>query len=1050
MNNTTNYHAQPFTQQQPQLGPGSQASSQQLQDIQAKMLWANYARQQQQMQNMQHAAMRAAAASGAISTSPTSSTGPGAPSVASSSIGGVSQSSPVQPNPLQSSASSQHGTPAPQSSSRPPSAAGGPLVNGSRTTSASPYVQSRHIPGGGPSVPGSAPSPAQPNGQPPDFYQQQQRAPSAMGNHTLPNGTMLNGPANVGMSIQQQQQQMMNRHASSMMPGQGGYDPRAVAQTMMGGPTPNMNMAPGSQQQQQMGIVSNGGIPLRHPQQQNQQGPQGTNVRRGPSMPPPGAPSSSAGSPMVRATSTVPNPQQQQQAAAQQIHQQNNLNQPPSLSHSSSSSSLTSDAFSQQQQPQPSHQQMQNGIAGTPRNSIPDMNFLAQQQQLRAAAAVLANGGPGVPQSMQVPSLGPMQMQQMMAARNVPPGGPSVNGIPQQSGAPGMGSMDSLSSLALQSFGLDQGLAHRTYGHSTQPQQQSPHPHPQQQQQQGAGGMPMGGMQGIMNTNKMMPPPSGPMATPRMSANVPPGFPPHQTPQHHQQQHPHPQQSPHGPPGSHAQQGHMMPPPSSHHPGQMLPPQQPHGHPAPHPSTGGVAFPGGGPVPTPPGTAGARHGLVGPGGVPVGSAHHPSSHAPGVHHAGAGVGHGANVLPLGPHPPSSSSLAAPGGAGIPGTAPGTGQLAPLAQGTPSAHSLLHQLDQVRLIQRQHEVQLRQEHAHTYYGAGTGTTREYALLLRDIVGTVNPKYPAPSGPDKDTNIGYHLQKEKTKDSDVDSVAGGTGSAELGQGGKNTESEKAKTEEKELPPPAILAQTLEQIYPPLKNVHQGTTRISILPRPSSPDDVTHGGALPALSPPSIKHIKDVVMRKDEEYEVEWREARARMDVEVKADVGGPLKWWERDVNLPPSAEEAARSRRTRLEVVWPQDGRAAREKRRKKPEIKLCVPSSIDLFICRGFARGRSRNLPPCCGTYADSTIRAFLRLFDRPRPSRAALRKPEELVPIRIDIEQEGHRLRETFVWNINGMLIMVPIFSSSHTHALFSPLLLRFRCDARDACSIDV
>ena len=940
MNNTTNYYAQPYTQQQAQLGPGTQASSQQLQEIQAKTLMANYTRQQQHMQNIQQAAaMRAAVASGAISTSPTSSTGPAAPSIASSSIGGVSQSSPVRPNPQQSSASSQHGTPGPQGSSRPPSAAGGPLINGSRNTSASPYVQSRHIPGGGPSVPGPAPSPAQPNGQPSDFYPQQQRAPSAMGN-----GTMMNGPTGAGMSIQQQQQHMMNRQANSMIPGQGAYDPRAVAQTMMGGPTPNMNMGLGPQQQQQMGMVSNGGIPLRHPQQQNHQGPQGTNVRRGPSMPPPGAPSSSTGSPMVRATSTVPNPQQQQQqAAAQQTQQQNNLNQPPPLSHSSSSSSLTSDAFSQSQQPQQPHQQMQNGIAATPRNSVPDMAFLAQQQQLRAAAAALANGGPGAPQSMQVPSLGPMQMQQMMAARNVSSsGGPNVNGIQQQSEAPGMGSMDSLSSLALQSFGhgLDGGLGNRTFGHSTQSQQPPSHPHPQQQHPQGAGGMPTAGVQGMMNANKMMPPPPGPMATPRMNTTVPPGFPLHHTPQHHQQQHLHPQHSPH-PSGPHAQQGHMMPPPSSHHPGPMLPPQPPHAHATPHAPLGGVAFPGGGPVSGPPAAAGTRHGPVGPGGVPIGSAHHPPSQAPTAHPAGAAVGHGASVLPLGPHPPISSSLVPPAGAGT--TAPGAGVLTPLAQGPPSTHSLLHQLDQVRHIQRQHEVQLRREHAHTYGGAGIGTTREYMMLLGDIVGNVNPKYPAPSGPDKDTSIAYHLQKEKPKDMDVDSVMNGT---EPGAGGKDKENEKVKTEEKELPPPAVLAQTLEQIYPPLKDVHQGTTRISILPRPSSPDDVTHGGALRPLSPPSIKHIKEVVMRKDEEYELEWREARVRMDAEVKADVGGPLKWWERDVGLPPGAEDA-RLRRTRLEVVWPQDGRAAREKRRKKQEIKLCVPS---FHLCRAFARG----------------------------------------------------------------------------------------------------
>ena len=131
----------------------------------------------------------------------------------------------------------------------------------------------------------------------------------------------------------------------------------------------------------------------------------------------------------------------------------------------------------------------------------------------------------------------------------------------------------------------------------------------------------------------------------------------------------------------------------------------------------------------------------------------------------------------------------------------------------------------------------------------------------------------------------------------------GSAALGIG-QNKGNERAKTEEKELPTPTVLAQTLGQVYVPLKDVNQGTTRISILPRPSSPDDVTHGGALPPLSRPSIKQIKEVVMRRDEEYELEWREARVRMDAEVKAEVGGPLKWWERDVSIPPNAEEVAR--------------------------------------------------------------------------------------------------------------------------------------------------
>lgn len=61
------------------------------------------------------------------------------------------------------------------------------------------------------------------------------------------------------------------------------------------------------------------------------------------------------------------------------------------------------------------------------------------------------------------------------------------------------------------------------------------------------------------------------------------------------------------------------------------------------------------------------------------------------------------------------------------------------------------------------------------------------------------------------------------------------------------------------------------------------------------------------------------------------------------------------------------------------------------------------------------------------------MIDRLRPSRAALRKPEELVPIRVDIEQEGHRLRETFVWNINGALGLLRQ-ASSRTLMLSLPL----------------
>ncbi|KAF8336441.1 uncharacterized protein EI90DRAFT_3119709 [Cantharellus anzutake] len=202
---------------------------------------------------------------------------------------------------------------------------------------------------------------------------------------------------------------------------------------------------------------------------------------------------------------------------------------------------------------------------------------------------------------------------------------------------------------------------------------------------------------------------------------------------------------------------------------------------------------------------------------------------------------------------------------------------------------------------------------------------------------------------------------------------------GKGAAEAEAAKSQRTRPSDAPPNVIAQTLAQINPALKTINQAVTNVRVLPFASDPSDVTHGGELPVLSEKDLLQMKEVT-KKDEEYEALWRGTRDRMSQEMEEAVGGTVKWWEKDLAAPDSVEE-----RTRLEIVWPDQSRQLREKRRERKEIRL-------------------------------------------PRPSRAASRRPEELVPIRIEIEHENHRLRDTFVWNLNDPVVTPEIFA--HTTCL--------------------
>jgi SWI/SNF-related matrix-associated actin-dependent regulator of chromatin subfamily B member 1 len=124
----------------------------------------------------------------------------------------------------------------------------------------------------------------------------------------------------------------------------------------------------------------------------------------------------------------------------------------------------------------------------------------------------------------------------------------------------------------------------------------------------------------------------------------------------------------------------------------------------------------------------------------------------------------------------------------------------------------------------------------------------------------------------------------------------------------------------------------------------------------------------------------MALDDAYGTLYAQMEERMKEERRVAALAGRAWWEKDPSAPNAAEEARRRARPaeKFQITFPKD----RERE----------------------ARGRRG------GKYGR---REGLKL---PRKLEAAdADKVEQLVPIRLDLEVENqHRLRDTFVWNLNG------------------------------------
>ncbi|KAF8504199.1 hypothetical protein BU17DRAFT_30164, partial [Hysterangium stoloniferum] len=160
----------------------------------------------------------------------------------------------------------------------------------------------------------------------------------------------------------------------------------------------------------------------------------------------------------------------------------------------------------------------------------------------------------------------------------------------------------------------------------------------------------------------------------------------------------------------------------------------------------------------------------------------------------------------------------------------------------------------------------------------------------------------------------------------------------------------------------------------SLNPATTRVTSVPLAGS------GTTIPQLTPQEMKDMRQW-MDRDKSYETVWIASRERASREVKDAINTKLGWWEDEVKgRKPPAE--------RFGLLWPDRKKAERIKKLRKAGI-----------------RWEGIKLP------------AKLQKDHEQRK--------EDLVPLRLEIDVDHHKLRETFIWNVNDPLVTPEIFAQS-------------------------
>ncbi|RPD76210.1 SNF5-domain-containing protein [Lentinus tigrinus ALCF2SS1-7] len=191
----------------------------------------------------------------------------------------------------------------------------------------------------------------------------------------------------------------------------------------------------------------------------------------------------------------------------------------------------------------------------------------------------------------------------------------------------------------------------------------------------------------------------------------------------------------------------------------------------------------------------------------------------------------------------------------------------------------------------------------------------------------------------------------------------------------------------PAPAPTPVTVTKIVPSLPSLPKDVqmdpkvTRVSVVPLVESEK------AIPPLGADEIRAVQGW-MQADKEYEGRYRKMRERVGEEMKKTVSAPRAWWEKDFTLAGAEETMARKRRGEK---WMLTGLKSHKEREMKDRKRA----------------GKREGL------------RLPRRLSDEDA------QRPEQLVPIRLEFDVEHHKMRDTFVWNLNDPIITPEIFAQS-------------------------
>jgi len=187
------------------------------------------------------------------------------------------------------------------------------------------------------------------------------------------------------------------------------------------------------------------------------------------------------------------------------------------------------------------------------------------------------------------------------------------------------------------------------------------------------------------------------------------------------------------------------------------------------------------------------------------------------------------------------------------------------------------------------------------------------------------------------------------------------------------------------------------PPLPanvSLNPAVTRVTVVPLV---DSLTH---IPTLSEQEIGDIKGW-MEVDREYEGAFRAMKKRAEAEAREAMfgWGKVPWWEKGGGGVEGAGNMNRWRRPRegFDVRYPRSRREGGSSRRrgKREGLKLYV-NFLGVVWCCFF----------------------LTEVYYRPRKLNAEdVNRSEQLVPIRLEFDVEHHKMRDTFVWNLNGTFL---------------------------------